>query len=303
MLQWVMMRQRPQQPPEETQPPQREYGRDVFRRLLFADVLIVGIGIFFALRFGAIYWLAALCGLQIGLLYSRYRYLSWSAYARAHAKRIQRSAAWYVGYSLCVIALCSLWGVLLVPRINLEFLIGLAGLVFGGFAGNYLWPLWLHRQGNTTNAQPPSASWAVPPGAGNTPKGIAVVGVLLLAVAAFSVALLFYFPDRARILGFGVPRHVGAVEAAILAIVSIYCGIGFFGLKRKAFQVYLALAAYLSIGTVIGGIVDSVTQGADLAPEERYHLYAVGMVGVLCALTIICSVVYYVVRRRNYFAR
>ena len=114
-------------PSADSQPPTTE---SLIRKLVLADVLIVGIGVFFALRIGVLYWIVALCGFQGGLLYSRYRFPSWSAYAITRVRTWRHSARWYIGFFLLLIGFSALWGHV-TPHMNPPLLTTFSGLVLG----------------------------------------------------------------------------------------------------------------------------------------------------------------------------
>jgi len=139
------------------------------------------------------------------------------------------------------------------------------------------------------------------------PKGVTLIAGLSFVGAVFA---LFALPSlnsyNSIILGMRVPVELAQLHAVIGIILSVYCGIAFLKLKETGRKVYLYYGAWSILNTIIAMFVlPSILRDM---PEMRYlpsYAYEQEIIVVigsgLLSLALIGNILYYLIRRKDYF--
>lgn len=128
------------------------------------------------------------------------------------------------------------------------------------------------------------------------PKGVTVIAVLCFIGAGFSLfSLAALDSTNSVLLGIRVPVIITQLVTLIAVGLLIYCGIGFLKLQELARQIYIWAAIYSIAQMVISPPV--IWSSMNLPSEAIIG----GIVGMIIGLALYGYILYYIVRRKDYF--
>lgn len=129
------------------------------------------------------------------------------------------------------------------------------------------------------------------------PTGITVIAVLCFIGAAISLLAL---PSVNRItsliLGIRVPVPLYQLFGVAGAGLAIYCGVGFLQLREIARKIYLYWAIFSVLNSVISPLVVISTMR-----RIRDEVMVGIVIGIIIGVGIYGYILYYLVRRKDYF--
>lgn len=139
------------------------------------------------------------------------------------------------------------------------------------------------------------------------PKGVTVIAVLLFISAALS---LFSLPSlnvyNSIILGMRVPVLLTQLHLVIGTILAVYCGVAFLQLKKIGRTVYLYYGTWSILNGLIGifvmpSIIREMPEMRRLPASALEGTIIGGVIGGLIGIALSGYILYYVIRRKDYF--
>jgi len=139
-------------------------------------------------------------------------------------------------------------------------------------------------------------------GAVRRPPGVTVIAILVLVGAGLAIlAVPALKAEFSALLGIRVPVFLAQVVMLVFAGLSIYCGVGLLQLKRVAKTIYIWVAVYDIVDSLVCGSVLTSTIPDSLPSQMRPMFFTSVWVGVVVGVGLNAFILYYLLSRRKYF--
>lgn len=131
------------------------------------------------------------------------------------------------------------------------------------------------------------------------PGGVTFLGVISIISGAFGIIESIVslsnlgFRNFGYILGARVPYELEIMINLAVSVLTLLCGIGFLQLKKIARQVYIYIGSF--------GILNAILTYPVLLDDVRKSERALLIVIMIVTILITGYILYYVIRRKDYF--
>lgn len=133
------------------------------------------------------------------------------------------------------------------------------------------------------------------------PLGVAVIAWLMLVGGVLNVYFMLTNQHIYPVyLGMAVSPALMRIIQLILAVIGIYCAIGLLQLKGNARKLYIGLSLFYAIETLVSFQMRIAATGLLQGPGAHSRLIA-GIIGTIIGLAIQGWMLFYVVRRKQFF--